>query len=214
MKKLLILFVFSLGLYTSTAQVYWPVWTHHDYNADKINGVSLGIGSYPPKRCDVNGLKIDLLGLGFFLPMGLGEDPFYLGNDSLSLANLDTISFLDTNQYQTNGIYLSLTGDKEDLVNGLSIHPIGGLNTRSNGLSVFGLIGFNSMSNGLMISGLFSSSGVSKGLNISGLYSSAIYMKGLQIALVNRSIKTKGIQFGLWNINEVRSLPLINWNFK
>jgi hypothetical protein len=38
--------------------------------------------------------------------------------------------------------------------------------------------------------------------------------KGLQIGFVNKTIKLKGFQIGLWNKNGERSLPLINWNFK
>jgi len=36
---------------------------------------------------------------------------------------------------------------------------------------------------------------------------------GLQIAMWNKSKNTKRIQSGLWNINEKRNLPIINWNF-
>lgn len=37
---------------------------------------------------------------------------------------------------------------------------------------------------------------------------------GVQIGAVNQAKKLKGIQFGLWNVNEKRSLPIFNWNFK
>lgn len=39
-------------------------------------------------------------------------------------------------------------------------------------------------------------------------------MHGVQIGLFNKANTSKGIQIGLWNVNEKRSLPLINWNFK
>jgi hypothetical protein len=38
--------------------------------------------------------------------------------------------------------------------------------------------------------------------------------RGVQIALFNSSMNFKGIQIGLWNKNQKRSLPFINWNFK
>ncbi len=39
-------------------------------------------------------------------------------------------------------------------------------------------------------------------------------MKGLQIGVVNKAKRLRGIQLGIWNINERRKLPLINWNFR
>jgi hypothetical protein len=37
---------------------------------------------------------------------------------------------------------------------------------------------------------------------------------GIQIGIYNKTLKLRGFQFGLWNVNERRSFPLINWNFK
>ena len=39
-------------------------------------------------------------------------------------------------------------------------------------------------------------------------------MRGLQIGVVNKSKNLRGIQIGIWNVNQKRRLPLINWNFK
>lgn len=214
MKILLISILFFVTTLKSSAQVYWPIWTHHDFDVEDIYGISFGFGSFFNKNCDVNGIKVDIVGLGLFLPMGIGEDPYLKGNDSIALRTIDTVSFLDSNLYYTNGLYLSMTGDKEERINGISIHPIGGLNEISNGVSVFGIMGFNSQTNGVMVTALYSSCGISKGVTISGLYNSSIQMNGLQISFFNRSLKTKGIQIGLWNKNEKRSLPFINWNFK
>jgi hypothetical protein len=37
-------------------------------------------------------------------------------------------------------------------------------------------------------------------------------MRGLQIGIFNASKHTKGVQLGIWNKNEKRKLPIINWN--
>jgi hypothetical protein len=39
-------------------------------------------------------------------------------------------------------------------------------------------------------------------------------MSGLQIGIVNKSKNLRGIQIGIWNVNQKRKLPLLNWNFK
>lgn len=37
---------------------------------------------------------------------------------------------------------------------------------------------------------------------------------GIQISLLNRSKKLKGIQFGLWNVNQCGSFPIVNFCFR
>ncbi|WP_262714039.1 LA_2272 family surface repeat-containing protein [Phaeocystidibacter marisrubri] len=38
-------------------------------------------------------------------------------------------------------------------------------------------------------------------------------LDGVQIGLYNMAIELRGFQFGLWNVNGKRSLPLINGQF-
>lgn len=216
MKKHLLILSLLVLCKLTYSQTKWPIWSHHDFDASIVNGLSLGLGSYVDKYTDVNGLKIDIPGLGIFIPMGLGSDPYFQPTDSLTLEHFKNIQtqLAESVIFRTNGIYLSLTGDSEGEINGLSIHPIGGKNQISNGISVFGIMGFNTLNQGLMMTALYSSVGKSKGVVLSGMINQVVSMKGLQIGLFNRSLITKGIQIGLWNRNEKRSLPIINWNFK
>jgi len=195
------------------SQDYWLIWTHHDSRVERIHGLSLGFGTFLNKRCDVNGIKFDAPGLGVFVPIGLGSKPYYFENDSITLANLKSFDHKDQELYTTNGLYLSLSGDLEEKVNGISIHPIAGRNKVSNGLSISGLYAMNDVYRGLMLSCLFSSSAISEGLSIAGLYNYCIKLRGVQIGLFNKALDSKGVQFGLWNVNERRQSPFINWNF-
>ncbi|MFU8844655.1 MAG: LA_2272 family surface repeat-containing protein [Bacteroidales bacterium] len=38
--------------------------------------------------------------------------------------------------------------------------------------------------------------------------------RGIQIGLINKTRRLNGVQLGIWNQNEKRSLPIVNWNFK
>lgn len=67
---------------------------------------------------------------------------------------------------------------------------------------------------GLTVSGLSNFAFHQSGLSIASLYNKATELKGVQIGLVNKAVDSQGIQIGLWNVNEKRSWPLFNWNFK
>lgn len=216
--RYLLLLATILAFNKSYSQTKWLIWSHHDFDTEEINGISFGVGSFITKDSDVNGIKFDFPGLGIFLPGGIGGDPFnpsHLKNDSLTLQlYLNKKQSVEKDELiTTNGIFLSLTGDKEAKVNGLSLNPIGGITEVSNGLNVNGFMGFVTINNGLCTSLLYLSSGTSNGVSISLLYNSTIELNGIQIGLFNTSFKTRGVQFGLWNKNEKRSLPFINWNW-
>ena len=67
--------------------------------------------------------------------------------------------------------------------------------------------------NGMMISGVVNYAQQFNGMQIS--LSNHINNRGagLQIGLFNRAKNFRGIQLGLWNKNDKRSLPIINWQF-
>lgn len=214
-----LMFVFAYSLFTQCfCQTKWLIWSHHDFDTETVNGVSLGVGRFISKYSDVNGIKIEIPGLGFLVPIGVDDDPYnpnYIKNDSIRLFKYyheikDSIH-MDDNSV-TNGLFLSLSGDVEDVVNGLSLHPIGGKVVLSNGVVISGIMGFVTISNGWSTSLFFQSSGTTNGITTSLFANSTIELYGVQISLFNTSFKTKGVQIGLWNKNEKRSLPLINWN--
>ena len=98
-----------------------------------------------------------------------------------------------------NGISLSSTGTVcECTTNGINIGGIGNLNYKINGLNIAGLVNYTQIQNGMQLS-LF------------GNYAGSI--NGLQIGLVNNAKRLKVFQIGLWNKNDKRSFPFINWSF-
>jgi hypothetical protein len=52
------------------------------------------------------------------------------------------------------------------------------------------------------------------GLTIGLLGNHDVRCNGVQIGLSNASTDLRGFQLGLWNRNQSRSLPFINWSFK
>lgn len=78
-------------------------------------------------------------------------------------------------------------------------------------LNVFGSI--SSVSNGITISGVINSQDEMNGISFAVLGNNDLKVNGVQIGLTNFAKNLNGFQIGLWNTNEKRSLPFINWNF-
>ncbi len=174
----------------------------------KINGIATGIFINSMKHSgdslttQINGISIELVGIGFFLPLAPTDVLYDLKEEDYKKQNkLDSVlkTFHKIN-YKINGLSLSGggLGGHEILINGVSLSAINNLNGRLNGVS---------------ICPLFNAIGRSKGLSI-GLFNWSIETIGLQIGGLNSTKKLKGIQIGIWNTNQKRALPFINWSFK
>lgn len=176
----------------------------------QINGVGLGLlinsleYDSDTLTTEINGLNIELIGVGLFLPL-IPTDPLIpngITKRELKGRVLDSL-ILDLNNprpYQINGISISLGG-------------LGGHEIKMDGLNISGINTYTSSMNGVSIALFMNYNGQLKGLSI-GLLNRTLKTKGIQIGLTNRTEKLKGIQIGLWNKNEKRGLPFINWNFK
>lgn len=177
----------------------------------KRKRISLGIAGYDYKgeineynRRTVNGLRLELIGIGFFL----GAAPYsrFDRYDSLGLERER-----DYNEFE---------------VNGLAIAPAGfGIKGKVQGLVLGGMINEINKVNGLMLGGVFFNEIYElNGVNINllhcrtvetnGVQISAINrskrLKGLHIGLINQTDKLKGVQIGLLNRAGKRWLPFIN----
>jgi hypothetical protein len=76
------------------------------------------------------------------------------------------------------------------------------------------IVGANYVRNeGFCLSGIYQYARSGNGFALSGIYNGASRFRGLQIALVNHTKRLKGVQIGLWNISQNRSLPLMNAEF-
>lgn len=125
------------------------------------------------------------------------------------------------------------------IVNGLSISGLANFNFKQNGLSIVGLYNYAYKTNGLQIGGLVAYSMRTNGIQIGmsnqsllhngmqlgaynyakehlsgvqfGGFNRANHVNGIQIGVYNYAKFLKGIQIGLWNKNQSRSLPIFNW---
>jgi hypothetical protein len=170
------------------------LWTYHHKNT-QTHGLSVGLGSIPNKSRNVitNGVKIEAIGVGLFVAL----TPFSPISESKEM--FDSLR-KQTLSEQINGISLSLSGTA--------------CNCETNGITLGGWAHYNYRVNG--VSGVLwvNFTEIIRGVQFSLLWNDSFETKGVQIGLVNRSKNLKGFQFGLWNINQKRKLPLINWNFK
>lgn len=171
-----------------------PVWSFHTNNKT-IDGISIGLASVPNRQRNVmtNGIKIELLGVGFFTTM-VPQSP---------IATNDTtyLDFMNGTLSETvNGIALSVFGTAADeKVNGITLGFWGEYLTQINGVGAVCFGNFVQKVNGVQVAFLMNDS---------------YDLHGLQIGLLNRTQRLKGFQIGLWNVNSKRKLPLMNWSFE
>ncbi|WP_459073709.1 LA_2272 family surface repeat-containing protein [Halocola ammonii] len=179
-----------------------------------MHGIAIGLGDLQKDSCNstVNGLKVEILGLG----VGVG----FLNSNTISEDSATHASLIDNpvrrTKNQVNGFNISLFGTIDDLrVNGVSL---GGLAQYIDFVQGVQITGVNSRISGkisgVQLSGAYNNAIICHGIQMSLLGNKAFDLKGIQIGLFNNSEITRGFQFGLWNVNEKRSLPFINWNFK
>lgn len=130
-----------------------------------------------------------------------------------------------------NGITLSAITQSLKNTNGIAIAGLGTCANRSNGIQISFFNTSALYSNGVMVGGFQTNVYKGRGVNLAFWYNEYKYydglmisvcngvmtkpeaFSGLQIGIVNRTKKLRGIQIGLWNVNEKRSLPFINWDF-
>lgn len=200
---------------------YFPIWTFHQ-DCIKVHGISVGFWSVgsKPRYTNTNGIKIELIGVGVGIPL-IPKSPIVETDSAFMKLNLEPFS------ESINGLNLSASGSVcHCLTNGIAAGFIGQIHFQVNGLSSSLFMNFTQKLNGIMTAMLndayymngvqvgFSNHGYkTKGLQIEILRNNADEMKGLQIGLINKSIKLTGLQIGLWNVNQKRKLPFINWNF-
>jgi hypothetical protein len=98
-------------------------------------------------------------------------------------------------------------------INGFHVGICNMDNVNINGLSLNGSFSFKARVNGLAFSTIINANYQVNGISLSVLKNSDFACNGIQIGLFNTCRKLRGFQFGLWNKNQKRSLPLINWSF-
>jgi hypothetical protein len=225
LKYFLVLFFifFSLISFSQTEKRrdYFPLWTFDQPNI-RIHGVSVGFLTDNTSLgiTLTNGLRLELLGLGFLLPI-MPMSPI-----ANSPEDFELVSERGINQ-KVNGINLSLTGTVGSChINGVTLGAMGQSHFRVNGITASFFMNFVQQQNGLMCAmfndsycmrgmqiGFSNDAYSANGVQVAALANYAEKMNGLQIALVNKTKDLDGIQIGLWNVNQKRKLPIVNWCF-
>lgn len=206
---------------TAQRKDYFPIWTFDQSNI-RIHGISIGFltDNVNQGKTLTNGLRLELLGLGFLSPIMPGSTVVNSEED------YDAALARGINQ-KVNGINLCTTGTIGNChINGLTVGGVGQSMLKVNGVSLSGLMNLVQKQNGLMIAmfndaffmngaqmGFSNKAHFAKGLQVAALNNYADDCKGLQVGLINKSIHLKGLQFGLWNVNQKRKLPIVNWCF-
>ena len=201
---------------------YFPIWTFHQ-DSINIHGISVGLWSLnsEPRFTNTNGIKFELIGVGIGIPL-MPFSPIVKTDSAFIKLKQEPLS------ERINGLNLSASGSAcHCLTNGLTAGFIGQIHFQVNGISTSLLANFTQKHNGLMLAmsndayymnglqiGLGNNGFKTKGVQIGLIGNSAKEMKGVQIGLFNKSEKLNGLQIGIWNVNQRRKFPIINWNFK
>ena len=211
----IIFFVLTICSYGQNDNRF-PVWTFHKKNVN-IHGISVGLwtGAISERNTNTNGIRLELIGVGIGIPL---------------IPSAPTLEdFGEQRSEIINGLSLSTFGtDCNCLTNGLSVGGIAQINYQVNGMVLSCMVNFTLKQNGIMIASINYSNSMNglqlalgrnysseaNGVQITLITNEAEKMRGLQIGVVNKSKDLRGIQIGLWNINQKRKLPLLNWNFK
>lgn len=163
--------------------------------ANVINGLALGLhtGQIYGRQLTINGLNINADVPAVFVSM-MSSVMMLM---KIPLASISDSA--DTDWHITN-------------INGLSVSMGGLMRCRNiNGLSLNGGMCAGMKARGLFVSGGYNVFTDFKGISIAGLRNIAAKGRGIQIGLLNTCKHFKGLQIGLWNVNDKRKLPFLNW---
>jgi hypothetical protein len=206
----IIFFIYSgLSVQGQHKKTYFPVWTFQQKNT-RIYGISVGLWNYArePKNTTTNGIRLSLIGEGIIVPFA-PQSPIAEDDTTFQIAMKGDIS------ERINGISLAGTGSAgRYLINGITVGFIGQLNNKVNGISACIFINLAEMHNGIQVATHINGAYLMNGIQVAVFRNESHIMHGVQIGLYNKSKNTRGLQIGLWNVNERRKFPLINWNFR
>ncbi len=163
-------------------------------NTKRINGLSIGLCLNSYDSIEINGLNIEILGGWVGSPSFIAEKTKY--SDTAKTKREYYKKYIQ----KINGITLAtIEGVNNAQVNGITISPFDNLANEVNG------VGLAILANG---------SQFFNGLELAVFANVASRGRGIQIAAINTCYDFRGIQIGLWNKNDKRSLPFINWQFR
>jgi hypothetical protein len=193
-----------LALTTSlSAQDRKYVMWYSPSNATEVYGVMLDVfpreESFP--HYAVYGVELNINPLGLFVPPILVFQSLDPAMHRVE-GTVESLERKDFSDYQK-----IIYGLQAGTMNVAEPYIIYGLD-----LSLVG--SFESIVNGMSISLVMNKQDIVNGLTVAVIGNHNIRCRGVQAGLINTCSDLKGIQIGIWNVNQKRKLPLINWNFK
>lgn len=173
-----------------------------------INGLSYGLWSGDGDKTTItNGARIEMPGIGIFAMVW--PESLVAETDSA----YENVMHMPVSE-KINGLNISATGTACNCtVSGISFGSFGQYLMKMNGLSLSGL-NMVQHGNGVQLAMYANDNYKMNGIQLAFFNNYSTRMRGLQVAAINHSKNSRGIQIGLWNVNEKRKLPFINWNFK
>ncbi len=194
----LTIFCFTIPSLLAQDQKRCPIWVSPSTATD-VYGIMLNFwpneftSSYP----NIYGMELNLNPIGIFVPFVLLIHSLNSESHNFIDTNIDSIDF---------SVYKKIYGMQIGTIN-LEPSFIYGLDINISG-------SFHSKVNGLTLSLIMNKHDIINGLTFAMMGNHDVQCRGIQIGLINSSKNLKGLQFGLWNKNQKRSLPIINWCFK
>jgi hypothetical protein len=166
-------------------------------DATKINGLLFTFWPIEKGKLPIiNGAEINLCPVAiFFAPMLLIHS--VLDKDTNQPPIEEVTDF--KNFKKVNGLQIGFGNLDKTVINGIDINLSGSFDSKVNGLTISGVLNKHQEINGLTIAAM-------------GNHDNNC--KGVQIGLFNSCKNLRGFQFGLWNKNQKRKLPFINFAFK
>jgi hypothetical protein len=175
--------------------------------ADEIDGISFCYfispsntsqnNSVHPNPVRINGMNVQVFPFAFMLA------PYII-----AMPTFGTEFYGDVATYKE-----VLQPHPEAIINGLNISQniagsvhIRGANINA-GCSVIDEV------HGFTVNGFTYYAHLTHGLSIATIRNVSDEMRGVQVGIYNKTVDLRGFQFGLWNVNGKRKLPLINWQF-
>ncbi|WP_052184312.1 LA_2272 family surface repeat-containing protein [Psychroserpens sp. Hel_I_66] len=229
-----IIFIFIVLLATSSLvqsqntnerKLRFPVWITHSQNSDII-GLSLaafpkGVIEKDTTLTRTYGIRFEASLIAMLSPL-MGRSPvstrkdFYkskqntLRTEIINGLNLSSGTFGETT---VNGFSASLMIQYLYNMDGVAIAGLSNLIEKHNGIAISALGNEVYKSNGLLV-GFGNEVNEFNGIQIGAINGVLDKGVGIQIGIFNKAKNFKGIQIGLWNKNDKRSFPIINWQFK
>lgn len=176
--------------------------------ADEIDGISFCYFISPSnnthgwnqnlEHTTINGLNVQVFPFAFMLT------PYMIAMPALGISHLG-----DADAYKKYAREFP-----EAIINGINIsqNQVGGIRIR--GINLNAACSHIDEVHGISINGFTHYSHIMHGVSIATLRNWCAEMRGVQIGIYNRADDLRGFQFGLWNVNARRKLPLVNWQFK